>query len=104
MNYHRQRLFALFMQFAVISSLAAQSAGIPGIISIQTTLHFDAKDSDHRWLIPIQSTDGQTEYILSLRPQYWAGGRIEGVDLMLKRSDSAEGAPNLLESFIDHKL
>jgi hypothetical protein len=97
MNYRHKWPSALFLLFAVISNSSAQPAAIPGFVSVQTTVHFDAENSDRQWSIPIKATGGHTEYILSLQPQYWAGGRIEGVDLVLKRSDSAEGTPNLLE-------
>jgi hypothetical protein len=96
MNF--KHLWRLIFAVSLASSLALVSSAAtnPRIIPFQSKVSFSADASGNAWSVPIKSTSGRTIYVLSLEPDFYVGKRVEGVDLILRRTNSDLVAPNLL--------
>jgi hypothetical protein len=55
-----------------------------------------AQTAKKPWSIPITSSEGNTVYFLSYMPEYWVGGHLGGVDILLRRAGAGDGGANLL--------
>src|SRR5208337_2478968 len=87
----------LAVQLVAVLSLVSNAAANPRIVPLRTSASFSTRYAENRWSVPIKSTDGRTVYVLSLVPELDVGNHITELELVLRRSNARNNAPNLLD-------
>ena len=83
--------------FLLILSLFPGTAGRPKIIPLRTIAVFSAQSRENQWSVPIQSTAGGAEYVLSLEPDFDIGHHVIALELVLRRPNGKRDSPNLFD-------
>ena len=85
---------------AIVVGLTLQGASSaesnPRVIPFHKAVLISAQTAKEPWSIPITSSEGKTVYFLSYTPEYWVGGQLEGIDVLLRRAGAGADGANLL--------
>jgi hypothetical protein len=94
-----ERLWRFTFAIALVAalSLVSNAAAKPRIRPLRTSLAFSAQSAENRLSVPINSTDGNPVYVLSLEPDFDVGHHIVVLELVLRGPHDKTDAPNRLD-------
>ena len=91
----------LAFRFIIISlivlAFACTAEASVDVFPLRTTATFSTQSQKKQWSVPIKSTDGTVQYVLSLEPDFDVEHHVVTVELILQRPSTKPNGPNLLD-------
>src|ERR1700687_3442041 len=73
------------------------AAATTTIVPLRTAARLTTQSSESRWSVPVQSSNGQVAYALSLQPEIDVGNHLVSAELVLRPAGNNAATSNLLQ-------